>query len=97
MAQDALALMGGIDDARANPQGVLILREYRNQDVRSNVTDGPSHTRVVFTLDLTTADGLFSAGNFLIHPHDLVLATESPVNSATTVLGILGSVLSIAK
>jgi len=52
--------------------------------------------RVVFTLDLTSADGLFSAGIFHIMPGDLVYATESPVNAASTVLGLLGTVLGVA-
>ena len=46
--------------------------------------------------DLTTADGLFSAGEFRILSGDLVYATESPVTSASTVFGILGSALGLA-
>ena len=89
-ALEALSIMGGIAEARANPQGVLILRQYPTAAIRSDGT-GPRHPRTVFTIDLTTADGLFSAGRFQINPGDLVYATESPVASAQTVFSLLGS------
>lgn len=95
-ALDALAIIGGVTDARANPQGILILREYAPSAVVPSIvpsTAGPSHDRVVFTINLTTADGLFSAAKFMIQPGDLVYGTESPLGTATTVLGVLGGVL----
>lgn len=96
-ALDAVSLMGGLTDARANPEGVLVLREYGNRAVRTDGVKGPTQTRVVFTMDLTTADGLFSAGKFRIMPKDVVYATESPVNNARTILGLIGSSLGVAR
>lgn len=95
-ALDALAIIGGVTDGRANPQGVLILREYDLSTVVPGAMpsfSGPPHDRVVFTINLTTADGLFSAGRFMIQPGDLVYGTESPLGSATTIFGIFGNVL----
>jgi polysaccharide export outer membrane protein len=95
-ALDALAIIGGVTDGRANPQGVLILREYDPSAVIPGAVPspaGPPHDRVVFTINLTSADGLFSAGRFMIQPGDLVYGTESPLGSATTILGIFGNVL----
>ncbi|MFD2738312.1 polysaccharide biosynthesis/export family protein [Sulfitobacter aestuarii] len=89
-ALDALAIIGGVNEGRADPQGILILREYPASAVRPGIR-GPRQQRVVFTLDLTTSDGLFSARNFLIQSGDLVLATESPVTSARTILGLIGA------
>ena len=103
-ALEAISMIGGINDQRGNPQGILILREYAPGAVRPPVAAaatgpdrvlvanpaGPRRARVVFTLDLTTADGLFSARNFLIRPGDLVLATESRVTSTETILGLIG-------
>lgn len=94
-ALDALAVIGGVADDRANAQGILILRTYPNSAVRSDLS-GPPQDRVVFTIDLTSADGLFSAGIFHIMPGDLVYGTESPVSSARSVLGLLGAVLGLA-
>jgi polysaccharide export outer membrane protein len=96
-ALDALAIVGGVSDARGDPQGILILREYAMSAVRPDLSSGPPQTRVVFTMDLTTADGLFSAAKFDVQSGDLVYATENPVNAAQTVLSIFGSVLGIAK
>lgn len=93
-ALDALAIIGGVNDARANPRGVLILREYPASALRSGQR-GPRKQRVVFTIDLTTSDGLFSARNFFINSGDLVLATESPVSSVSVVAGLVGSAFGI--
>jgi len=95
-ALDALAIIGGVNDARANPEGILILREYPASAVSAGVR-GPRRTRVVFTLDLTTSDGLFSARNFHIQSGDLVLATESPLTDTRTILGLVGSVFGVVR
>ncbi|WP_245639163.1 hypothetical protein [Rubellimicrobium mesophilum] len=95
-AIDALSIMGGVNDARANPKGILVLRDYPSSAVRTDDT-GPSHERVVFTLDLTSADGLFSAGQFPILSGDLVYATESRLTSTQTILSVLGNSLGIAN
>lgn len=92
-ALEALAIIGGVEENRANPKGVLILREYPGSAVGPS---GPSQGRVVFTIDLTSADGLFSAGRFRIMPGDLVYATESPITSARTLTGLLGSMVGLA-
>lgn len=98
-ALDALAIVGGVSDTRADPQGILILREYAPSDVvpvpagTLPTPAGPPHDRVVFTIDLTDADGLFSAAKFMIQPGDLVYGTESPLGTATTILSVFGTVL----
>ncbi|WP_240484699.1 polysaccharide biosynthesis/export family protein [Pseudoponticoccus marisrubri] len=93
-ALEAMSLMGGLNDTRADPEGVLILREFAAGDLRADGS-GPELQQVVFTLDLTTADGLFAARKFYIQPDDTVLATESPVNSAQTIIGLFGSVFGL--
>jgi polysaccharide export outer membrane protein len=90
-AMDAVSVMGGIKEGRADPQGLLILREYDRAETRADNIGGPTHQRVVFTVDLTKADGLFSARNFIINTEDLVIATESPINDVVTVSTIVGN------
>lgn len=92
-ALEALSLLGGISETRANPKGVLILREYAASQVNS--MRGPIMQQVIFTIDLTSADGLFAARNFQINPNDTVLATESPITAARTILGLFGSALGL--
>ena len=89
-AMDAMSISGGFQDGKADPQGLLVLREYDAGAVAPNQR-GPRHQRVVFTLDLTTADGLFSARKFRINPGDLLIATESPVNDALTISNLIGN------
>ena len=89
-AMDALSIVGGVTDNKADLQGLLILREYDSSAVRPGVR-GPRNTRVVFTIDLRSADGLFSARNFEINPNDLIMATESPINDVLLVSNIVGN------
>ena len=95
-ALEALAEIGGVNDNRADPQGVLVLRQYPASAVRADGT-GPDRERVVFTIDLTSADGLFSAGEFLIQPDDLIYVTESPLVGTQSVLSILTSGFAILR
>ena len=95
-ALDALAIIGGLNDTRADLKGILILREYPTSAVSAG-TRGPRKNRVVFTLDLTSSDGLFSARNFFIHSGDLVLATESPLNNTRTILGMVGQTFGLLR
>ena len=95
-ALEAISLMGGLSDSRADPKGVLVLREYRHLDVRLDGS-GPNLAQVIFTFDLTSADGLFAARNFQINPQDTVLATESPVTQAQTIFSLFGTSLGLAR
>lgn len=95
-ALDAMSIVGGVNDNRGDPRGILILREYPSSSVRPGVR-GPRQKRVVFTIDLTSSDGLFSARNFHIMNEDLVLITESPVTNARTVLGLIGSTFGLVN
>ncbi|MDO8327921.1 MAG: polysaccharide biosynthesis/export family protein [Cypionkella sp.] len=95
-ALDALSLIGGLSDARADLKGVLVLREYSAAALRSDGS-GPDKRQMVFSFDLTTVDGLFAARSFQIHPKDVVLATESPVTKVNSVFNLLGASLGIAS
>ncbi|MEO1679135.1 MAG: polysaccharide biosynthesis/export family protein [Pseudomonadota bacterium] len=95
-AADALSMMGGVNDRRADPRGVLILREYPAPTVRLDGT-GPANTRTIFTIDLTSADGLFSAGQFEVYPGDTVLATESVITTAEAVAVLAGTFIGLSR
>jgi polysaccharide export outer membrane protein len=95
-ALDAMSRTGGLDSRRANPRGILILRDYPASAVAAGQR-GPREERVVFVLDLTTADGLFSAGEFEIAPKDLVLVTESPVTAVLSATGLVGVLLGVTN
>ena len=86
-ALEALALIGGVNAGTANPESVLVMREYDSSAVRDGIS-GPPKERVVFAIDLTTADGVFSAGRFLLEDGDLIYGTESALGPALTVFGL---------
>lgn len=91
---EALAIVGGLSDNRADLQGLLILRAYPGTALALDES-GPQKEQIVFSFDLTSADGLFAASTFQVHPEDVVIASESPVTSARTVLGLVGSVVGL--
>jgi len=95
-ALEAVSLIGGLTETRADPEGLLVLREYPASALAAGLR-GPRQTRVVFSIDMTTADGLFSAKNLQIMPGDVVLATESPVSSLQVALGLLTGGLGFAN
>ena len=95
-ALDALSIIGGVSDIRADAQGILILRHYPASAVAPGPS-GPDQPRVVFTIDLTSADGLFSAGQFPIRSGDLVYVAESPVTAAGGLIGLIGSAFGLVN
>lgn len=89
-ALEAVSMAGGLLDARADPKGVLVLREYAAKDVRAD-GNGPPKAKVVFTFDLTKAESLFAARSFLIHPNDTVLVSEAALPAAQSIIGLFRS------
>ena len=96
-ALDALSSIGGLADDRANIQGVLVLRVYPDSALRPDSAQGPQRNEVVFTFDLSSADGLFAARRFMIEPGDVLLATESEAPLVMRVIGILRSGATLAN
>lgn len=94
---DALSIIGGLNASTANPKGVLILRNYPDSMVRSDVQRGPPKNRMIFAFDMTSADGLFSAGEFKIEDRDLVLVTQSALVNTRTILGIVSDLLGTTR
>jgi len=92
---EALSMLGGLSDNRANLQGILILREYPENATNEHRDHGPDLRQVIFTFDLTNADGLFAARKFRINPKDTVIATESPIGPATTVMTLVAKIISL--
>lgn len=95
-ALEAISLIGGVAESRADPEGILVLREYPRDALAAGVR-GPREQRVIFSIDITEADGLFSARNLEIMPQDVVLATESPVSNLATALALFGTSFALTK
>ena len=56
---------------------------------------GPSRERMIFLFDLVSADGLFSAGQFQIQDHDLVMVTQAPLVNQAVVANYLSTLLEV--
>lgn len=89
---EALSMGGGLAEGRADVRAVMVLRKYSPKALRSDGS-GPGKENVVFTFDLSSAEGLFNARSFKVHPDDVILATESPLPAASSVLGLFGAAL----
>lgn len=95
-ALDAVAAAGGVNDNRGDPKAILIMRQYPRSALGDGLT-GPEAERVIFVVDLTTADGLFSAKRFTINPDDVVYMSESPVSGFNTISNLIASVFGIVN
>lgn len=94
---EAMSLIGGLDQGTADPKGILILRNYPASAVSTDAAKGPPKQRMIFSFDLTSADGLFSAGEFKLEDRDLVLVTQSPLVNTRTVLNFVSGFLGAGR
>lgn len=97
-AIEALALVGGLSATAADPKGIFVFRN-EDENIANQVMgrkDLKGAQRMVYVLDLTKPNGMFTARDFVIRDQDTVYVTEAPftqwnkVIAATT--GSLGAV-----
>lgn len=91
----AVSVIGGIADNRADPRGLLVLRRYPAGTAAR--PDGPPRDKVVFSFDLTRAERLFAADQFLLQDGDVVLATMATGTTLQRALGLFGGVVNIRR
>lgn len=94
-AIEAIAQVGGLNTALADPTGVFVFRnepaEIANAVLGRNDLRGDQ--RMVYVLDLTQPTGMFEARDFLIRDGDTVYVTEAPfVQWQKTLSAITGTV-----
>lgn len=101
-AIEAIAQVGGLSSATADPTGVFVFRneaaEIANQVLGR--TDLIGAQRMVYVLNLTQPNGMFEARDFIIRDGDTVYVTEAPYTQWTKVLtavtGTIGAGTAIA-
>ena len=92
-AVEAIAMVGGLSSALADPTGVFVLRD-EPESVAGKVLGKPvfGMQRIAYVLDLTRPNGLFLARDFLIRDGDTVYVTEAPyVQFAKVLNAVTGS------
>ncbi|MFZ1469265.1 MAG: polysaccharide biosynthesis/export family protein [Paracoccaceae bacterium] len=79
-ALEAIATVGGLQTAAADPTGVFVFRnepaEIANRVLGRKDLQGDQ--RMIYVLDLTQPNGMFEARDFLVRDGDTVYVTEAP-------------------
>ena len=105
-AIEAIATVGGLSTAAADPTGVFVFRNEPEAIARQLVgrDDLVGTQRVVYVLDLTRPNGMFMARDFAIRDGDTVYVTEAPfvqfnktIAAITGALGAVGTASTIAN
>lgn len=79
-ALEAIAQVGGLSSATADPTGVFVFRNERDE-VANQVLgreDLIGAQRMIYVLNLTEPNGVFTARDFVIRDGDTVYVTEAP-------------------
>jgi polysaccharide export outer membrane protein len=97
-ALEAIAQVGGLNAATADPTGIFIFRnepaEVANVVMGRNDLQGAQ--RLVYVLDLTQPNGMFQARDFVIRDGDTLYVTEAPFTQWNKVIAALtGSAASV--
>ena len=98
-AIEALAVVGGLSSVAADPKGVFV---FRNEaaDIANQVmgrTDLEGAQRMVYVLDLTRPNGVFTARDFVIRDQDTVYVTEAPFTQWNKTIGAITGTLGSAQ
>ena len=90
-AIEAIAQVGGLLSASADPTGVFVLRnepeEVAEQVLGRNDLEGAQ--RLVYVLDLTEPNGMFMARDFVIRDGDTLYVTEAPFTQWSKVIAAI--------
>lgn len=95
-AIEAIASVGGLSPAAADPTGVFVFRN-EPEAIARQLMGNPSLTgtqRVVYVLDLTRPNGMFMARDFNIRDGDTVYVTEAPFTQFSKIIAALTGSLS---
>lgn len=79
-AIEALAQVGGLQTAFADPKGVFVMRDENAATANAVLgrRDLQGSQRITYVLNLTEPDGIFNARDFQIRDGDTIYVTEAP-------------------
>ncbi|WP_245831652.1 polysaccharide biosynthesis/export family protein [Salibaculum halophilum] len=94
-AIEAIAQVGGLNPALADPTGVFVFRNEPEPVARQLLDrdDLQGSQRVVYVLDLTGPNGMFMARDFAIRDDDTVYVTEAPFSQFNKTISALTGTL----
>lgn len=90
-ALEAIAQVGGLQSATADPTGVFVFRNEPEKIAQQVLgrTDLKGTQRLIYVLNLTEPNGIFLARDFLIRDEDTVYITEAPYVQWTKALSAI--------
>jgi polysaccharide biosynthesis/export protein len=90
-AIEAIAILGGLNSATADPTGVFVFRNEPAEIANAVLgrKDLQGDQRLVYVLDLTQPTGMFEARDFLVRDGDTVYVTEAPYVQWTKTLSAI--------
>jgi len=95
---EAIGIVGGLDDLRADISGIYVFR-FERPDVVRKLRPGWVKTSpgalvpTVYRLDMRAASGYFLAQSFQLHDHDLVFAANAAGTQVAKVLQLVNAPL----
>lgn len=99
-ALEALAAVGGLQSTSSDPTGVFILRNER-AEIAGQVLgrdDLQGAQRMIYVLNLTEPNGLFTARDFVIRDSDTLYVTEAPYTQWTKTISLIsGGITPVAN
>lgn len=97
-ALEAIAQVGGLNPSSADPTGVFVFRNEPS-DIAGHVLgrdDLVGAQRLIYVLDLTQPNGMFTARDFVIRDGDTLYVTEAPFTQWNkTISALTGSAQSV--
>ena len=98
-AIEAIAQVGGLSSAVADPTGVFVFRNEPEEIARQVLgrNDIVGDQRMIYVLDLTKPNGVFMARDFVIRDGDTVYVTEAPFVQWAKVLNAATGTLTTAN
>lgn len=100
-AIEAIAIVGGLNTASADPTGVFVFRNEPAEIANAVLgrRDLQGDQRMVYVLDLTQPTGMFEARDFVVRDGDTVYVTEAPFvqwqKTLTAITGTAGAATSL--
>lgn len=98
-AVEAIAQVGGLSSATADPTGVFVFRN-EPEEIANRVlgrSDLVGAQRMVYVLDLTRPNGMFHARDFVIRDEDTLYVTEAPFTTWDKTISAMTGTLSSAS
>jgi polysaccharide export outer membrane protein len=90
----AIAQAGGLNDGRADPAGVFVIRHERVEDydtlgLQRPSADATTKVPVIYRVNMREPNGFFVARQFPIHNKDILFVSNAPIAEFQKIASVL--------